>query len=189
MSEATHTHTIALSTHCVHLIFEICAAFWQLLVLSGYLCSTARPPWAPACFSTLPACLLSSHPPLPPLTLSSQVLLDEDDKERAADLAELLYETSLLTSGFALDQPKDYASKVYTLMKIALGYDLGEEPEQQPAPAAPSPAASSSDSSAAAAAGSSSSSPSSSGSSGPKVEAVEADVVVEGKGGDPWGKQ
>lgn len=116
-------------------------------------------------------------------------MLDEDDKERAADLAELLYETSLLTSGFALDQPKDYASKVYTLMKIALGYDLGEEPEQQPAPAAPSPAASSSDSSAAAAAGSSSSSPSSSGSSGPKVEAVEADVVVEGKGGDPWGKQ
>jgi hypothetical protein len=118
------------------------------------------------------------------------VLLDEDDKERAADLAELLYETSLLTSGFALDQPKDYASKVYTLMKIALGYDLGEEPEQQqPAPAAA--AASSSDSSAAAAASSSSSSPkdSSSSSSGPKVEAVEADVVVEGKGGDPWGKQ
>lgn len=128
-----------------------------------------------------------------PLTLTVpsytlQVLLDEDDKERAADLAELLYETSLLTSGFALDQPKDYASKVYTLMKIALGYDLGEEPEQQPAAAAAA-AASSSDSSAAAAASSSSSSPKDSSSSGPKVEAVEADVVVEGKGGDPWGKQ
>jgi hypothetical protein len=107
-----------------------------------------------------------------------QVLLDEDDKERAADLAELLYETSLLTSGFALDQPKDYASKVYTLMKIALGVDLEEEPEQQPAAAA---ASSSSSSGAAAAAASSPSS------SEPKVESVEADVVVEGKGGDPWG--
>jgi len=112
-----------------------------------------------------------------------QVLLDEDDKERAADLAELLYETSLLTSGFALDQPKDYASKVYTLMKIALGVDLGEEPEQQqPAAAAAAAAADTSSSSGAAASSSSSSS------SELKVEAVEADVVVEGKGGDPWGK-
>lgn len=111
-------------------------------------------------------------------------MLDEDDKERAADLAELLYETSLLTSGFALEQPKDYASKVYTLMKIALGYDLGEEPEQQQQqpPAAAAAAADTSSSSGAAASSSSSSS------SEPKVEAVEADVVVEGKGGDPWGK-
>lgn len=74
-------------------------------------------------------------------SLVLQVLLDEDDKERAADLAELLYETSLLTSGFALDQPKDYASKVYTLMKIALGVDLEDEPEQQPAAAAASSSA------------------------------------------------
>lgn len=107
-------------------------------------------------------------------------MLDEDDKERAADLAELLYETSLLTSGFALDQPKDYASKVYTLMKIALGVDLEDEPEQQPAAAATAAASSS----GAAAAAASSSKPSS---SEPKVESVEADVVVEGKGGDPWG--
>jgi hypothetical protein len=112
-----------------------------------------------------------------------QVLLDEDDKERAADLAELLYETSLLTSGFALDQPKDYASKVYTLMKIALGVDLDEEPEQPAAAPAAAAAASSSESSSAAAAATSSSP-----STEPKVESVEADVVVEGKGGDPWGK-
>ena len=119
-----------------------------------------------------------------------QVLLDEQDKERAADLAELLYETSLLTSGFALDQPKDYASKVYTLMKIALGVDIEEmEPEQQAPPAAAAAAATgSSGSSAAAASSSSSSSESSSSAQPPKVEAVEADVVVEGKGGDPWGK-
>jgi hypothetical protein len=117
-----------------------------------------------------------------------QVLLDEDDKERAADLAELLYETSLLTSGFALEQPKDYASKVYTLMKIALGYDLAEEPEQQPAPAAAAASSADSSSAATAAAASSPSSSEAKASSEPKVEAVEADVVVEGKGGDPWGK-
>jgi hypothetical protein len=98
------------------------------------------------------------------------VLLDEDDKERARDLAELLYETSLLTSGFALEQPKDYASKVYTLMKIALGVDLAEE---EAAAAQPAAAADSS----------------SSEQQQPPVQAVEADVVVEGKGGDPWGKQ
>jgi hypothetical protein len=113
-----------------------------------------------------------------------QVLLDEDDKERAADLAELLYETSLLTSGFALDQPKDYASKVYTLMQIALGVDLGEEPEQPAAAPATAAAAASSSEGSSAAAAAASSPPS----SDPKVESVEADVVVEGKGGDPWGK-
>lgn len=69
-----------------------------------------------------------------------KALLDDGDKERAADLSELLYETALLTSGFQVDSPKDYAGKVFTLMKIALGYDISEEPA---APAA-QPAASSS---------------------------------------------
>ncbi|WIA10769.1 hypothetical protein OEZ85_010938 [Tetradesmus obliquus] len=114
-----------------------------------------------------------------------KVLLDEDDKERARDLAELLYETSLLTSGFALEQPKDYASKVYTLMKIALGYDLAEE--EAAAAAAPAAAAAAAAAPASAAADSSSSEKQQQ----PKMESVEADVVVEGKGGDPdpWGKQ
>ncbi|WIA10764.1 hypothetical protein OEZ85_010933 [Tetradesmus obliquus] len=113
-----------------------------------------------------------------------KVLLDEDDKERARDLAELLYETSLLTSGFALEQPKDYASKVYTLMKIALGYDLAEE--EAAAAAAPAAAAA-----AAAPASAAADSSSSEKQQQPKMESVEADVVVEGKGGDPdpWGKQ
>jgi heat shock protein beta len=30
-----------------------------------------------------------------------------------------------------VDSPKEYASKVYTLMKIALGYDVMPEEEQQ----------------------------------------------------------
>nr|QBY35568.1 heat shock protein 90C [Dunaliella salina] len=52
-----------------------------------------------------------------------KTLLVEKDEERAKDLAELLYETSLITSGFQVDSPKDYASKVFTLINIALGLD------------------------------------------------------------------
>ncbi|GBF91161.1 ATP-dependent molecular chaperone [Raphidocelis subcapitata] len=90
-----------------------------------------------------------------------KLLLSEGDKARASDLSELLYETSLLTSGFALDAPRDYASKVFTLMKIAIGGDLDAAPSEAPR-AQPSKAAE-------------------------PVEAVEAEVV--GDGSDPWGKK
>lgn len=100
-----------------------------------------------------------------------KTLLDEKDKERARDLSELLFETALITSGFSLENPRDYASKVYTLMGIALGVDEEEDEEQQQQAA------------------SSSSGGSSSSSSEPKVQAVEAEVLQEGDGGDPWGKR
>jgi heat shock protein beta len=53
-------------------------------------------------------------------------LVEEKDEDRARDLSVLLFETSLLTSGFQVDSPRDYAGKVFTLMKIALGYDPSE---------------------------------------------------------------
>jgi heat shock protein 90kDa beta len=59
------------------------------------------------------------------VVLGVLALLKEGDEARARDCAELLYETSLLTSGFALEQPRDYANKVFTLMKLALGADGG----------------------------------------------------------------
>jgi heat shock protein 90kDa beta len=59
------------------------------------------------------------------IVLGVQALLKEGDEARARDCAELLYETSLLTSGFALENPRDYANKVFTLMKLALGADGG----------------------------------------------------------------
>ncbi len=97
--------------------------------------------------------------------------MDEGDKERARDLSELLYETALLTSGFSLASPRDYASKVFTLMKIALGYDLSAEAQEAPAAAGSSSSVSS---------GSSESN-----SGEPKLETVEAEVMSEG---DPWSK-
>lgn len=67
-------------------------------------------------------------------------LLEEKDEERAADIAELLYETCMLTSGFTLESPREYADKVYLLMRAVLGFDVGGEEEQQaPAAAAEKP--------------------------------------------------
>jgi len=58
-------------------------------------------------------------------------VLEEKDMERAKDLAELLYETSLITSGFQLENPKSYASKVYALMRMAIGDEGAVEKKQQ----------------------------------------------------------
>ncbi|KAI8472066.1 MAG: heat shock protein 90C [Monoraphidium minutum] len=104
-----------------------------------------------------------------------KLLLAEGDKPRASDLSELLYETSLLTSGFSLDAPRDYASKVFTLMKIAIGSDVmpedGPAGAAQPAPKAPAAAAPAP--------------------AEPKAEPVEAEVIAGdgGDGTDPWGKK
>ncbi|KAG2453711.1 hypothetical protein HYH02_001923 [Chlamydomonas schloesseri] len=101
-----------------------------------------------------------------------KTLLKEKDEDRARDLSELLYETALITSGFQVDSPKDYASKVFTLMKIALGYDILSEAEEQAAAAAAAPKAEAAAPKAEAAV--------------PKVEAtpVDAEVVSD----DPWKK-
>ncbi|MEW5299518.1 MAG: hypothetical protein WDW36_002529 [Sanguina aurantia] len=98
-----------------------------------------------------------------------KTLIEEKDFDRARDLSELLYETALLTSGFQLESPRDYAAKVFTLMKIALGYEGEEEGEEEGAQAEGEQPKSGSSSSSASVA-----------------QAVEAEVVSEG---DPWGKR
>lgn len=81
------------------------------------------------CFRFRPHVANTALTPLPcPVTLLS-LPPQEKDEDRARDLSELLYETALITSGFQVDSPKDYASKVFTLMKIALGYDILSEAE------------------------------------------------------------
>jgi hypothetical protein len=50
--------------------------------------------------------------PSHPIMSGIKALLEEGDKERARDLGELMYETALITSGFSLESPRDYASKV-----------------------------------------------------------------------------
>lgn len=41
--------------------------------------------------------------------------------DRAAELTNVLFETALLTSGFSVDSPSDYAAKVYRMLSGAMG--------------------------------------------------------------------
>ena len=56
----------------------------------------------------------------------SPVILDLKAKQEAGDAsavatAELLFDTALLTSGFNIDQPAEFASKIFNLMDQAVG--------------------------------------------------------------------
>jgi len=71
--------------------------------------------------------------------LRNKVDADQSDKT-IKDLVYLLFDTSLLTSGFQLEDPTTYAERIHRMIK--LGLDIGEE-DPTPAPvAAAAPAAS-----------------------------------------------
>ncbi len=76
-----------------------------------------------------------------------------------------------------MDSPKDYASKVFTLMKIALGYDILSEAEEAAAAAAAAEPQTVSTASTAA--------PEAAAPKRPVATPVDAEVVSEE---DPWKK-
>lgn len=59
-------------------------------------------------------------------TLKSKADSDQNDKT-VKDLVLLLFETSLLTSGFALEDPSSYADRIHRMIKLGLSIDEDDD--------------------------------------------------------------
>jgi molecular chaperone HtpG len=65
-------------------------------------------------------------------TLKLKVDQDKNDKS-VKDLVTLLYETSLLASGFALELPQQHADRIFRMVKLGLGIDEEDPTEENQA--------------------------------------------------------
>jgi len=59
--------------------------------------------------------------------LKTKAEADKNDKS-VKDLVMLLFETSLMSSGFSLEDPTIHASRIYRMIQLGLGVDVDDEP-------------------------------------------------------------
>ncbi|KAK3940804.1 heat shock protein 90 [Diplogelasinospora grovesii] len=79
--------------------------------------------------------------------LKKKVETDGENDKTVKSIVQLLYETSLLVSGFTIEEPAGFADRIHKL--VSLGLNIDEEPEaalEAPAAAADAPAAETGDS-------------------------------------------
>jgi len=74
-----------------------------------------------------------------PIVNTLKVKADVDKNDKAVkDLCLLLFETSLLASGFSLEDPTSHANRIHRMIKLGLGIDdddsgaAGDATEQMP---------------------------------------------------------
>ncbi len=76
---------------------------------------------------------LEINPSHPIILDLKEKLSDTETKHVAGDLVRLLYDTSLIDSGFTLDSPTTFSHRIYRIIKLGLGLNEEEAESELPA--------------------------------------------------------